>query len=54
MDISNIRSVIYGAGSLGTVLGALMTKNGVVCEWGKKTGVAIPTNDRIVEVIKTQ
>lgn len=28
--------------------------NGVVCEWGKKTGVATPVNDRIVEVIKKE
>ncbi|MBQ8374186.1 MAG: 2-dehydropantoate 2-reductase [Clostridia bacterium] len=26
--------------------------NGVVCEWGKKCGVATPINDRIVEIIK--
>ena len=26
--------------------------NGVVCEWGKKCGVATPINDRIVDVIK--
>ena len=28
--------------------------NGVVCEWGKKTGVATPVNDRIVDVVKKQ
>lgn len=28
--------------------------NGIVCEWGKKTGVATPVNDRIVEVIKKE
>lgn len=32
MDINNVRSAIYGAGSLGTVLGAYMTKNGVDVE----------------------
>lgn len=26
--------------------------NGVVCEWGKKCGVATPINDRIVDVVK--
>lgn len=26
--------------------------NGVVCEWGRKTGVATPINDKIVEIIK--
>lgn len=26
--------------------------NGVVCEWGRKCGVATPINDRIVEIIK--
>lgn len=26
--------------------------NGVVCEWGKKTGIPTPINDRIVEVVK--
>lgn len=26
--------------------------NGVVCEWGRKTGVPTPFNDRIVEIIK--
>ena len=26
--------------------------NGVVCEWGRKVGVATPINDRIVELIK--
>ena len=25
--------------------------NGVVCEWGKKTGVSTPVNDKIVEII---
>ena len=25
--------------------------NGVVCEWGKKTGVKTPVNDRIVRII---
>ena len=28
--------------------------NGVVCEWGRKCGVATPINDRIVEVIKKE
>ena len=28
--------------------------NGVVCEWGRKTGVATPVNDRIVDVVKKQ
>lgn len=28
--------------------------NGVVCEWGKKCGVATPVNDRIVEIIKKE
>jgi len=28
--------------------------NGVVCYWGKKTGVPTPINDRIVEVIKKE
>ncbi len=28
--------------------------NGVVCEWGRKCGVATPVNDRIVEVIKKE
>lgn len=28
--------------------------NGVVCEWGKKTGIPTPINDRIVEVIKKE
>lgn len=28
--------------------------NGVVCEWGRKTGVATPVNDRIVEVVKKE
>lgn len=28
--------------------------NGVVCEWGKKVGVATPVNDRIVEVVKKE
>lgn len=26
--------------------------NGVVCEWGRKCGVATPFNDRIVEIVK--
>ena len=26
--------------------------NGVVCEWGKKTGVPTPVNDKIVEIIR--
>ena len=26
--------------------------NGVVCEWGKKTGVPTPVNDRIVKIIR--
>ena len=26
--------------------------NGVVCEWGRKCGIATPINDRIVEIIK--
>lgn len=26
--------------------------NGVVCEWGKKCGIATPINDRIVELVK--
>ena len=26
--------------------------NGVVCEWGKKTGVSTPVNDKIVEIIR--
>ena len=26
--------------------------NGVVCEWGRKVGVATPINDRIVEIVK--
>ncbi|MBQ3489882.1 MAG: 2-dehydropantoate 2-reductase [Clostridia bacterium] len=26
--------------------------NGVVCEWGRKTGVPTPINDKIVEIIK--
>ena len=26
--------------------------NGVVCDWGRKVGVATPINDRIVELIK--
>ena len=25
--------------------------NGVVCAWGKKTGVPTPINDKIVEII---
>ncbi len=28
--------------------------NGVVCEWGRKTGVPTPINDRIVEVVKKE
>ena len=28
--------------------------NGVVCQWGKKYGVATPINDRIVEVVKKE
>ena len=28
--------------------------NGVVCEWGRKMGIATPVNDRIVEVVKKQ
>ena len=28
--------------------------NGVVCEWGKKTGVPTPVNDRIVETVKKE
>lgn len=28
--------------------------NGIVCEWGRKCGVATPVNDRIVEVIKKE
>ena len=28
--------------------------NGVVCEWGRKCGVATPINDRIVEIIKKE
>ena len=45
---------IYGAGSLGTVLGAFLTKNGVVCQWGRKYGVPTPINDRIVEIIRQE
>ena len=26
--------------------------NGVVCEWGRKCGIATPINDKIVEIIK--
>ena len=26
--------------------------NGVVCEWGKKCGIATPINDKIVEIVK--
>jgi 2-dehydropantoate 2-reductase len=26
--------------------------NGVVCEWGRRLGVATPINDRIVEIVK--
>ena len=26
--------------------------NGVVCEWGKKTGVPTPVNDQIVKLIR--
>ena len=26
--------------------------NGVVCEWGRKTGVPTPVNDRIAEIIR--
>lgn len=26
--------------------------NGIVCEWGRKCGVATPINDRIVEIVK--
>lgn len=26
--------------------------NGVVCEWGRKTNIATPINDRIVEIVK--
>ena len=26
--------------------------NGVVCEWGKKVGVATPINDKVVEIVK--
>ncbi|MBE6654029.1 MAG: 2-dehydropantoate 2-reductase [Ruminococcaceae bacterium] len=26
--------------------------NGIVCEWGKKCGVATPINDRIVDIVK--
>lgn len=28
--------------------------NGIVCEWGRRCGVATPINDRIVDVIKKQ
>ena len=28
--------------------------NGVVCEWGRKTGVPTPVNDRIVEIVKKE
>ena len=28
--------------------------NGVVCEWGRKTGIPTPVNDRIVEVVKKE
>ena len=28
--------------------------NGVVCDWGRKCGVATPINDRIVEIIKKE
>ena len=28
--------------------------NGVVCEWGRKCGIATPINDRIVEIIKKE
>ncbi|MBQ6292426.1 MAG: 2-dehydropantoate 2-reductase [Lachnospiraceae bacterium] len=28
--------------------------NGVVCEWGKKTGIPTPVNDRIVEIVKKE
>ncbi len=28
--------------------------NGVVCAWGKKTGVPTPVNDRIVEIVKKE
>lgn len=28
--------------------------NGVVCQWGRKVGVATPINDRIVEIIKKE
>ncbi|MBQ8892910.1 MAG: 2-dehydropantoate 2-reductase [Clostridia bacterium] len=28
--------------------------NGIVCEWGRKCGVATPINDRIVEIIKKE
>jgi len=27
--------------------------NGVVCEWGRKSGVKTPVNDRIVEIIRS-
>jgi 2-dehydropantoate 2-reductase len=26
--------------------------NGIVCDWGRKCGVATPINDKIVEIIK--
>ena len=28
--------------------------NGIVCEWGRKTGIPTPINDRIVEVVKKE
>ena len=28
--------------------------NGVVCEWGRKTGIPTPVNDRIVEIVKKE
>lgn len=28
--------------------------NGVVCEWGRKTGVPTPINDKIVEIVKKE
>ena len=28
--------------------------NGIVCEWGRKTGVPTPVNDKIVETVKKE
>ena len=28
--------------------------NGVVCEWGRKTGIPTPVNDRVVEIVKKE